>query len=270
MEIVIEVSLCINIFLNSFILLISGKLLKERARLWFLSATIGGVVAILSPLFLLSSFSKLILWLASVAIACVISFPCKTFKKFILSLSVVFLVTFLFGGGVYAAENLIGSLSIFGVLLCAFVIYLFATMLLKHLARRRLVESFTYPVVLKSNGMKVEEEGFLDSGNMLYDSITGKPVMLVTYEIFRQFYQDISYISIITKSFDEKKLKNGHYIRVNSLSCPSNLLVFSLDEVEIGEESFKNVMVGLSLNGFDKCFGKRVLLHSEFVTNGVT
>ena len=44
------------------------------------------------------------------------------------------------------------------------------------------------------------------------------------------------------------------------------MLVFSVDEVVVGgEKSFSNVMLGLSFSGFEKSFGKNILLHCDLV-----
>ena len=54
MEIEIELALFINLFLNSFILKLTGIFLKDRARLWLLSALLAGVIAIILPMFSLA------------------------------------------------------------------------------------------------------------------------------------------------------------------------------------------------------------------------
>ena len=101
---------------------------------------------------------------------------------------------------------------------------------------------------------------------MLYDTITKKPVILVTYDVFHKLYKNISLPSILTKTLDKSSIKNGHYIKINSIGSGTSLLVFTIDEMLVGsDKSFKDVMVGLSFSGFEKSFGKKVLLHSELV-----
>ena len=71
---------------------------------------------------------------------------------------------------------------------------------------------------------------------------------------------------MLTKTFDERKVKNGHYIKVNSLSAGASMFVFSVEEAVVGESRMvKEPMLGLSLSGFEKSFGRNILLHSELV-----
>ena len=44
------------------------------------------------------------------------------------------------------------------------------------------------------------------------------------------------------------------------------MLIFTVDQIQISgdEREFKNVSLGLSFSGFEKSFGKNVLLHCDF------
>ena len=121
-------------------------------------------------------------------------------------------------------------------------------------------------MILKDNENVIYEEGFLDSGNMLYDSITKKPIILITYDVFNKFYQNINYINAVTKNFDKSKVKDGHFVKINSIGSGTSILVFTIDEMQLGNgKTFKDVSVGLSFSGFDKSFGKKILLHSAMI-----
>lgn len=266
MEIVVEISLCINLFLNSFILKLTERFLREKARLWFVSALFGTTISLISPLFSLPLYAKILLQIAVAFIMICISFRYSTFKKFILTFLVFILTTFIFGGGCYALQNIIGQFPIFIVVIISSIIYFACCIVLHYQHKASIIKNFTYKVILKDGQTKVEEEGFLDSGNMLYDTITKKPIILVTFEVFHKFYQDISYLSAWSKKFNESSIKNGHYIKINSVGSGTSIFVFTVDELSIGEnKTFKNVMLGLSFSGFEKSFGKNILLHSELV-----
>ena len=125
---------------------------------------------------------------------------------------------------------------------------------------------FLHNIKIIDNGFVIEEDGFLDSGNVLYDTITQKPIILVSYEVFSKLYSNITKSQIISKTFEKSSIKNCHYIKVNSIGNGTSLLVFSVDGLSIDDKRyFKNVMLGLSFSGFEKSFGRNVLLHSEFV-----
>ena len=132
-----------------------------------------------------------------------------------------------------------------------------------------MIETFSYSVKIRLGEKEVEEEGYLDSGNMLYDPITKKPIILITYEVFSKFYKDINYLSAFLKNVDVNKIHNGHYIKINSIASGTNILVFTADKIEVKKEeflkSYENVAIGLSFSGFEKGCGRQVLLHSELI-----
>lgn len=266
MEVVFELSLCINLFLNSFILKLTGLVLKEKANLWFISALFGSIVSLLSPLFILSITTKIVLQVATSIIMVLISFKYKNLKKFVLIISIFVLVTFVFGGGCLALRETIGDFPLFVVAIVSSVLYFIIKTILRVQRKLNTIKNFTYKIVFKDNGKIIDEEGFLDSGNMLYDSITKKPIILINFDVFHKLYDNVSYLSVISKTFDEGSIKNGHYIKINSIGCGTRMFVFSVDEIKVGEDhSFNNVMLGLSFSGFEKSFGKKVLLHSELI-----
>lgn len=266
MEIIVEISLFINLFLNSFILKLTGFFLRERTRLWFVSAIFGTLISLISPLFSLPFYSKILLQISVSFIMICISFNYKSFKRFALICAVFVLTTFIFGGGCYALQNIVGQFPLFVVVIFSTFIYFVAKVVIHIQHKANIIKNFTYKVVLKDGKTEVTEEGFLDSGNMLYDTITKKPIILITFDVFHKLYNNISYLSAFTKKFNESSIKNGHYIKINSVGSGTSILVFTVDEISIGEnKSFKNVMLGLSFSGFEKSFGKNILLHSELV-----
>ncbi len=269
MEIIIELSFAINFIINAFIIRLTGLFLKEKARLWWLSSTIGAVIAIILPLFhLMPIFTVLIeILLASLLVS--ISFSFKKFKKFLIIYASFIGITFIFGGGCFAFKEAFGQISLFCVLLVASVIDIIATLVLKWRNKTRVIETFSYSVKIRLGEKEVEEEGYLDSGNMLYDPITKKPIILITYEVFSKFYKDINYLSAFLKNVDVNKIHNGHYIKINSIASGTNILVFTADKIEVKKEeflkSYENVAIGLSFSGFEKGCGRQVLLHSELI-----
>lgn len=266
MIIEVELSLCINLFVNAFIIKLTGLFLKERVRYWFFSALFGSVIALASPLLNLSIPVKFVLLLSEAFIMICFSFRFNSFRNFLMICLTFLLTTFIFGGGCYALQNLIGIYPLFVVVIVCSILYFCSRLIVRHQQKICIINNFTYKIRLKDNGNVIDEEGFLDSGNMLYDTITKKPVILINFDVFRKLYKDISYLAILTKTFNKGSIKNAHYIKINSVGSGTSLLVFTVDELCVGDEhSFKNVMIGLSFSGFEKSFGKNVLLHSELI-----
>lgn len=264
MKIYIESTLFISVIMNVLIIKTTSLLLKEKGSLCFLSSLLGAVATLFFPT-ISSNFAVKVFYIICVLnIMMLISFEYKTLKNFLIRKVVFLFCTFFYGGGALAIENIFGTLPVFIVTFIGAVIYLISAVIIKILHKAGIIKNFTYKIKIKDNGCEIVEEAFLDSGNMLYDSLTKKPIILIDFQLFNKLYKDISLENILTKTFDESSIKNGHYIKINSIGRQTNLLVFSIDEICVeNEKRYYDVMTGLSLSGFERSFGKNILLHSE-------
>lgn len=266
MEIIIEYSFVINFFVNLLILKLTALFLKEKLRLWMLSATISSVVAIILPLYNLNWALKIMVIFAVCSLMVCLSFKSLTIKKYFVCFCAVFGSTFLFGGACYALENIVGSFPLFVVAIVVMVIYGITKIIFIAQQKRNMIEKFTYSVIFVDNGKTFYEEGYLDSGNVLYDTLTKKPIILVTFDVFHKLYSNINYINAFTKNYDKNTIKDGHFVQIKGVGSSSSILVFRVDEVHVGKDKcYKDVALGLSFSGFDKSFGRRVLLNRALI-----
>ncbi len=266
MEIVIEESIAINLFLNFLILKVTARVVGKKERLVLLSSLIGSLFALFAPIWKLTAVIKLCLIICVALIMTLISFKYKSFKSYLVNLAVFLMATFLFGGGCLAMQQTFGSYPIFVVAIISAVIYIALLIVFKIVSHYKRIKKFTYKLTFKDGDKIVNEEGYLDSGNVLYDTITKKPIVLVSFDVFHKFYENISYISLLTKDFNSSSIKNGHYIKINSVGRGTSILIFTVDELQVegNERKYKNVALGLSFSGFEKSFGKNVLLHCDY------
>lgn len=266
MKIILELTLLVEIFLNFLIIKITSLVLRERAQNCIFSSIIGGELTLLYPMFFNGLASKIILIILSANLLVFVSFKFKSFKDFLRIYGVFILTTFVFGGGMLAIQNIIGKYPVYLILCFGLVLYICIYCVMRAVQKKNRIKSFCYHVKVRDNGKEFEEDGFLDSGNMLYDNITKKPVVLINFDVFHKLYSNISFSSIITKTLDKSSIKNGHYIKINSIGSKTNILVFTVDELIVGDDkNYKDAMVGLSLSGFERSFGRNMLLHSELI-----
>lgn len=266
MRVVIEEMLFVDVSLTFLILKMTSIILRERNKNALISSLIGGEIALLFPRFFVGRIVQVIVLVLVSSMLIFLSFDFSSLKDLSRIWGVFVISTFVFGGSALYLQNLIGDYPLFIVAVVGMATYCGCLIVIKSVQRKNRIKNFCYKVKLVDNGIEVEEDGFLDSGNMLYDNITKKPVILVSFDVFHKLYSQINYSSILTKTIDKSSIKNGHYIKINSIGGGGNILVFSVDKVIVGENRiFKNVMVGLSLSGFEKSFGRGVLLHSELV-----
>ncbi len=266
MEIVIEETLAINIFLNLLILKIVSKVVRKKSRLLILSSLIGGVIALIEPLWGLNPVLKICLLICLSFIMILISFSYTSFKDFLVCIALFIFATFLFGGGAMAVGQIFGTFPLFVVAIIGLVIFVLVNIVLKIINHHKRMQKFTYNLTFIDGDKVIKEEGYLDSGNVLYDTITKKPIVLVTYDVFHKFYEDVSLMSLITKDVSSCSIKNGHYIKINSVGKGTSILIFTVDQLKVegDERMYKNVALGVSFSGFEKSFGKNVLLHCDF------
>jgi len=268
MKILIELSLCINILINFFIIKCTSKCIDKKARFSFLSALIGAIVALIIPIFNVGIVANLMIQILLSLSMCLLSFEIKPFKKFLITYAIFFGFTFLFGGACYGVSNIFGQISLVCILGIVSIVYFISVFVLSYQNKIKRLKQFSFKVALFSGDKVIEEEGFLDSGNVLYDPVTKKPIILITYDIFCKLKPEINYMTAYCKKVDPKTLTNGHYVKINTVASGTSILVFTADKVEIFEgekkKDFQNVSVGLSFSGFDKALGRKILLHREF------
>lgn len=268
MQIEIELSLITNILLNFFIIKCTCLSTKSSGKLVFLASLLGAIVALILPIFAISPIANIIIEILLSFALCLIVFDIKKPKNFALCYLLFLGYTCLFGGACYAISSNFGDIPIFIVCLISFAVYIIAKTIISHQNKARALDKFTFKVSLFSSNKVVEEEGFLDSGNVLYDPVTQKPIILITFDVFSKLYSNINYISAYCKQVDTSRLDGGHYVPIKTLASGTSILVFNIKKVQIsqGEEvkDFVDVPVGLSFSRFDKSLGRKVLLHREF------
>lgn len=266
MKIVVEYTLATSFIANFLSLAMTEKILKISARLKIVSAFLGAGIDLLCPLFHIDGVFKFLLLIFVLVITTLISFKYFKFLLFLRNLGLILLTTCLFGGINQGVGSFVGQMHLLIVDAVLLSSYFVIKLIHKSIDRTNRIKIFSYPLKIIDGDKMIEEEGYLDSGNILLDNITKKPILLISYEVFRKLYDNISLVSAITKNYDFKAFKNGHYVEVNSVGGVTKMLVFSVDEVQVGETGlFKDVMLGLSFSGFEKSFGKNVLLNAELI-----
>ena len=105
MKIVIEYVLIENFLINLMILKSVSLILKEKGRLFFLSAFLGACCTVVIPILYLSAIGSLLLQIGFVVWYVCISFKFKTLKKFMQIYLTYFVITLLYGGACFYIES---------------------------------------------------------------------------------------------------------------------------------------------------------------------
>lgn len=264
----LEYMLAISFVINLLIIKTAEAFLKEKGRLFFLSAFMGACFAILSPHFYLNKIGNILFNLgANIWYVC-ISFRFKTFKKFSQIYALQLISTLLYGGVCYIVSNFLPIKTYWGLLAILICLYFIIKLLFRKIKRKEEVEKFCYDIEIENDGKVTTWKAFLDSGNLLYDPITQKPVCLVNFKAFTKIFDDVSIADIVTRSAKIKKIKFAHYIAFNTLNNSDKILVFQVDKLKINTKEIEKATLGLVLKNFNQAFGSDVILHNNFAFGG--
>lgn len=266
MKIVIEYVLIENFLINLIVLKTVALFLKEKGRLFFLSAGLGAVVTLLCPLLNLTTFGSFLLQLGFAVFYVCISFKFCGLKKFAVLFLSYFAAAFLYGGACFFFEGLFDQISLLVALGAIVATYLCVKVLFAKRQRKKNLEGFCFDIKIEACGNECSFKAFLDSGNFLSDPITGKPVCLINFRAFSALFEEIDLEDVLKKNEKLKRLKFAHYINFNTLNCHDKILVFQADKMKIGEQCFERPTLGLSLKNFNQTFGTDVILHNEFAS----
>ena len=286
MTIYIEQILIDNLVINYIILYCTFLILKQKGKFLplFLSALIGSVYALFSPLlkfpFFVLTLLKILLSLFMVSI----TKKFKSIKEYLLFYVVFIFLTFLFGGVcLFILINFdknfnIQNYSTYSLPLGVIVLVLFLmTIVLKNIFKnvykRKNINNFIYNLIIFNNHNYIKLLAFLDSGNLLVDKLTNKPITIVDYNSVKDFLK-VSLTDILLNRIDNinKTLKNAHLFEVKSVGGTKKIIVFEVDKIEISTKDYKqeihNAVLGITLKSFINDLGYNALIGYQILNLG--
>lgn len=283
MTIYIEQILIDNLIINYIILYCTFLILKEKGKFLrlFSSALIGSVYALFSPLL---NFPNIVLTILKIILGLFMISLTKKFKnlkEFFLYFVVFIFLTFLFGGVClfilisfdknFNVQNYSTySLPLGIIVLILFLMSVVLKNIFKNVYKRKNINNFIYNMIIFNNNSYTKLLAFLDSGNLLIDTLTKKPITIVDYNSVKDFFK-ISLTDILLNRIDNlnKTLKNAHLFEVKSVGGNKKIIVFEVDKIEIGTKDFKkeinNAVIGITLKSFINDLGYNALIGYQFV-----
>lgn len=286
MTIYIEQILIDNLIINYIILYCTFLVLKQKGKFLclFLSALIGSVYALFSPLL---KFPILILTLLKILLSLFMISITKKFKKlkeFLLFYVVFLFLTFLFGGVcLFILMNFDSNFNIQNsstyslplgiIVLILFLMAIILKNIFKNVYKRKSINNFIYNLIIFNNSGYIKLLAFLDSGNLLIDSLTKKPITIVDYNSVKDFL-NVSLTDILLNRVDNlnKTLKNAHLFEVKSVGGNKKIIVFEVDKIEISTKDYKkeikNAVLGITLKSFINDLGYNALIGYQILNIG--
>ena len=240
----VDILIILNTLVNYFILLAVDKILRIHSKRWRI--LLGGAVGGLSSLLLFIENLGIIMTLLKIITAIlmtVITFGLKPIKRLLKSVFLLFAITFLFGGVLFAIyiffdkDILIYSngivyfdIDLTFLIVCTVISYVVITIISK-IMDKKAPKSKEYYVTVENAGKTISCTALMDTGNNLREPFSGYPVIMLDKELFQ-------------KLFIEEKIRLIPVSTVNGESViralrPHKLIIndFVTDKVYIGESA---------------------------------
>lgn len=264
----IEYIFVTNFLVNLAILLTCSQIMKDKGRLFLLSAFLGSCFTVALHIYSLSKLGQVLVSFGMTIWFVCISFKFRTFKKFVLIFLCYVAVSMLFAGLCNFLASLIEIQSVIVVLISILLALIICKFVVRKVYRKNSIENFCHDVEIENAGQKLCVKAFLDSGNLLVDPVTQSPVNFVNFKMFSALFPDISIEDIFRHSQKIKKLKFAHYINFSTLAGTDKILVFQVEKINIEGRCFQKVTFGLLLQNFDTSFGTDMILNNNFAKIG--
>ena len=249
--------------------MVSSRVKTSKLRL-FLSSVIGTIVAVIMPFFKMSNGFLILLKLNLALIMVIISGEFLSLKKILISYGFFLAFTFLFGGiliGVFYLADVdyvlyfsINYDSFMPVGISVLIVYVgakFTIYLVKNLLKSRDIEPFIRPCAIIVNGKKYKLNGYIDSGNRLFDKSSGLPIVVISKRMFDKINSQES--KLFLKSSMVIDTVNG--ISVMQIYVLDKLLIYNGER----ENIINNVMIGKSEFNFESDGNYDLLLNPSIL-----
>lgn len=262
MTIYIDVVLIENLIMNYIILLATGIILKIKIKhLRLITASlIGAIYTILTYVITIQIYSNFFLKFILSMMIIYVAYNPPNVKKMWKYLLVFYLTSFVFGGAAFALIYIVkpqdilmknglflGTYPLKNVVLAGIVGFISVTTTFKIVKNKITKKDIYKEIKIEMNGKQIHLNAMLDTGNMLKDPITEKPVIVVEkiilYEVLpKELLDNLENIlggelENISENIKDKYIKKLKFIPFSSLGRQNGMLIgIKPDLVEIIEE----------------------------------
>ena len=256
MKIYLDLIMILNFILDFILLLTVGLILKRKINLTrlLLGSFFGGI----SILFLFININSFILFIFKILISIfmiIISYKFINIKYTLINLLYLYMSSIILGGFLYLLNiefsyKKVGLIFINNGLSINFIFLLITSPIIlyiyiKQTKNLRYNYSNYYNITLIKNNKKYDYIGYMDSGNLLVDSITNKLVILIDK---RKLLFDIKEFRLIPyMSVD------GHHM----------IKVVKIDKIIFNNKEYSNILLGImdkiSIDGVDIILNRKLM-----------
>ena len=245
----VDILIILNTLVNYFILLAVDKILRIHSKKWriLLGGAVGGMSSLLLFLENLGVIMTLIKIISAILMI-IVTFGIKPIKRILKSIFLLFAITFLFGGLLFAVyifldkDVLIYSngivyfdIDLTFLIICTVISYIVITLISK-IMDKKAPKSKEYYVSVENADKIISCTALMDTGNNLREPFSGYPVIMVDKALF-------------DKLFTEEKIR---FIPVSTVNGESLIKAFRPEKITINNFITDKVYIGESLSKLDE------------------
>ncbi len=270
MTVYIEYAILDNLIINYLLIKTATRcaLVKTNFLWLILASLLGTAVAVILPLFNLDNLFLLIIKIALAFLITLVGGKYISIKKYFFTVFLFTFFTFLCGGFIIALFNLAmidyenyfisGYDSAVPIGVTALLVYLASkgvVLAVTKLLKERNLRPFLRSCAIIIDKKKFVVKGFIDSGNGLYDTKSGLPIIVCSNSLFEKLKRNNVKKSVSKINFDTVSGTSQMELYVID-----RLLIYNGIKVNI----FNNVLIGVSPFGFNSN-SYELLLHPSLV-----
>ena len=256
MKVYLDLVMILNFFIDFILLLTVSIVLKRKVNIKriILGAFLGGI-SILFLFFNINSFLLFIFKLIISILMVIITFKYENIKYTLINILYLYITSIILGGFLYLliiefSYKQVGIIFINNGLSINFIILIIISpvILYIYIKQNKLLKytySNYYDVELIKNNKSYKYIGYMDSGNVLVDSLTNKKVILIDKR------------KIL---FNIKEFRLIPYMGVNGMNM---IKVVKIDKLIFNNKEYDNVLLGImdniSLDGVDIILNRKLL-----------
>lgn len=291
MTVYLDIVFLENVLMNYIIIFATGVVIKDelkKLRIFFASC-IGAVYTIVMYLNIIPIYSNFIMKLILSFAIVYIAFKPKSFKKFIKDLTIFYLVSFVFGGCVFALMYFlqpqmaqikngvfVGAYPLKIALIGGVLAFIIVQISFKIVKTKLTKKDMLYDIEFFINGKSTSVKGLLDTGNLLKDPISGFPVIVVEHKSLYSVIPEevLNNLNKIMGGETDELSVNSEFIKIlsrfrmipfSSLGKQNGILLgIKADSVNVildeKIKSINNVIIGI----YDKSFTKNGMYSAIF------
>ena len=283
MTVYIDVVLIENLIMNYIIIFATGIILKikmKQIRI-ILGSLIGAIYTIIAYVSNLRIYSNFILKFILSIIIVYVSFNPQTQKQLWKSLLIFYLTSLVFGGAAFAIiyvvrpqeilrnnQLIFGTTSMKVILFSAILAFIVIILAFKIVKNKISKKDMFCDIEVKINEEIIKTKAMLDTGNLLKEPITNKPVIVIEHTLLydcipKQILNNIEQIlggdfSNVPEEIREEYISKLKFIPFSSLGKQNGMLIgINAKYIKIKSEENENINENVIVGIYNKSLTKR-------------